>query len=67
MVCCKFSFLLHIVLIMGYFHFHSSFYAHDLQIELQCRYSQAGTPLVKVVSAYNSESRTFSLKFRYIS
>lgn len=52
---------------MGYFHFHSSFYAHDLQIELQCRYSQAGTPLVKVVSAYNSESRTFSLKFRYIS
>lgn len=26
-------------------------------------YSQAGTPLVKVVSAYNSESHTFSLKF----
>ncbi|MFS8003396.1 putative cytosol alanyl aminopeptidase [Helianthus anomalus] len=27
------------------------------------RYSQAGTPIVKVTSFYNAESRTFSLKF----
>ncbi|KAF3788606.1 hypothetical protein EJ110_NYTH20736 [Nymphaea thermarum] len=28
-----------------------------------CRYSQAGTPLVKVSSSYNSEARSFTLKF----
>ena len=31
------------------------------------RYSQAGTPLVKVNSSYNPEAHTFSLKFRYTS
>ena len=29
------------------------------------RYSQAGTPVVKVSSSYNAEARTYSLKFRY--
>lgn len=29
------------------------------------RYSQAGTPSVKVTSHYNAEARTFTLKFRY--
>lgn len=29
------------------------------------RYSQAGTPIVKVKSSYDPEARTFSLKFRY--
>lgn len=31
------------------------------------RYSQAGTPVVKVASSYNAEARTFSLKFRFCS
>lgn len=29
------------------------------------RYSQAGTPVVKVVSSYDAEACTFSLKFRF--
>ena len=29
------------------------------------RYSLAGTPIVKVTSAYNADAHTFSLKFRY--
>lgn len=32
--------------------------------ENNCRYSQAGTPVVKVTTNYNTEGRTFSLKFR---
>ena len=43
--------------------FHTS---KDVQC-LYFRYSQAGTPVVKVASSYNAEARTFSLKFRFYS
>jgi len=31
------------------------------------RYSQAGTPVVKVNTSYNPEGHTFSLKIRYMN
>ncbi|KAJ0745282.1 putative cytosol alanyl aminopeptidase [Helianthus annuus] len=36
---------------------------HYWEVKGSERYSQAGTPIVKVTSFYNAESRTFSLKF----
>ena len=44
------------------------FFTHFALIyQLLCRYSQAGTPVVKVNTSYNPEAHTFSLKFRYTS
>lgn len=42
-----------------------SFDGQLFNVQLKYRYSQAGTPRVKVTSSYNAETRTFSLKFRY--
>ena len=36
------------------------------QVDNCKRYSQAGTPIVKVSSSYDVEKHTFALKFRYI-
>ncbi|XLS51914.1 hypothetical protein HN51_012591 [Arachis hypogaea] len=43
-----------------FLHFHVNFI---LTYQQTCRYSQAGTPSVKVNTSYNSEAHTFSLKF----
>lgn len=50
-----------------FFEFPSDVFSTYILVQLNCRYSQAGTPVVKVASSYNAEARTFSLKFRYIN
>lgn len=42
-----------------------SFNANVFTYNENFRYSQAGTPRVKVTSSYNAETRAYSLKFRY--
>jgi hypothetical protein len=53
-----------VVCIVGFLFQH--FYANFILIDqLMDRYSQAGTPVVKVNTSYNPEGHTFSLKIRY--
>jgi len=54
-----------VVCILGFLFQH---YADFILIgQLMDRYSQAGTPVVKVNTSYNPEGHTFSLKIRYMN